>query len=675
MKSLKKTQNTGFWTFFCNPRRWDIEKYLSSGVTEGTFQITEWQKDWFEPGQKGIVRVGIDKRANSQLKEGRKLQSGIYALVEVLSKASFILPDEDKLWQREKDRGKKELRVKIRYDTNLLANPITIDTIRRDSLLNIDKYLLRGFEGSSIPLKRESFRRIVELTMHRNIKEDNSGQEHKRHYWLTTQWPQKNENGDNKPHSGIYLADGRHEVGRKVNPGDGVVIYESRSGPSLLKKDSSGNVVKIHRHPGKEGIVSLANVTSKLNEKPEKDPEEYNNGRILWWKWHVDTNKPNDAGYLPRLKVNEILGYSANYYFRGYGKNKSGLGEITKEQYENISKHFQIPEKIARICWNTNGWKYPSGTEGKSLDRHSYERSNGFGHEEWLFDKSKEWNCYHYGFLQALKVDSGVHYGKHYDIWLYSIRNSGQRYIIGRIRNVICISKHESVDVYNYYKRKKWLMAMREQVKNVGSNLQALDSASADMRFNCKFRFSDVEKLDYFQEFSKSDTNIQTTRFKLLPKVSDFTYCEVDNEEDEEHLKSTGVRKKVYKGETEYEPYHNIIQNEIYLLLRRSYKQEYRKVRIEKNWVDIEAKTHNDKYHYYEVKTDSPKNSIRQALGQIMEYAYWPDVMKAEKLIVVSDGKPDNDTIRYLKHLRSHFRIPFYYRYYNHRTKTLSDDN
>lgn len=34
-------------------------------------------------------------------------------------------------------------------------------------------------------------------------------------------------------------------------------------------------------------------------------------------------------------------------------------------------------EKIARICWNTNDWKYPSGIEGKSKNKHSYEKIMG----------------------------------------------------------------------------------------------------------------------------------------------------------------------------------------------------------------------------------------------------------------------------------------------------------
>lgn len=56
-------------------------------------------------------------------------------------------------------------------------------------------------------------------------------------------------------------------------------------------------------------------------------------------------------------------------------------------------------DKISRICWNTNNWKRPSGSEGKSRVASSYENSVGFGHEEWLLDDSRVLpDGYHYGF-------------------------------------------------------------------------------------------------------------------------------------------------------------------------------------------------------------------------------------------------------------------------------------
>ena len=59
-----------------------------------------------------------------------------------------------------------------------------------------------------------------------------------------------------------------------------------------------------------------------------------------------------------------------------------------------------LTDKIARICWNKNNWIYPSGREGKSINKNSYEYKHGFGHEEWNFDIRKNIDGYVYGYLQ-----------------------------------------------------------------------------------------------------------------------------------------------------------------------------------------------------------------------------------------------------------------------------------
>ncbi len=56
--------------------------------------------------------------------------------------------------------------------------------------------------------------------------------------------------------------------------------------------------------------------------------------------------------------------------------------------------------KIARICWNSEGWQRPSGLDGKSSNPEAYEAQNGYGHEEWLLDTSKLIDGYHYAYVR-----------------------------------------------------------------------------------------------------------------------------------------------------------------------------------------------------------------------------------------------------------------------------------
>ena len=126
--------------------------------------------------------------------------------------------------------------------------------------------------------------------------------------------------------------------------------------------------------------------------------------------------------------------------------------------------------------------------------------------------------------------------------------------------------------------------------------------------------------------------------------------------------------------DSSFDPYHDKMQNAICSLLRNNYKDEYKTVVIEKGRVDIKAKTHFGKWHYFEIKTDCPKLSIRSALGQILEYSYWPDSEKAEKLIIISDNVPDSDTKKYLTHIRQKFNFPIFYRSFNMEANDLSED-
>lgn len=67
-------------------------------------------------------------------------------------------------------------------------------------------------------------------------------------------------------------------------------------------------------------------------------------------------------------------------------------------------------------------------------------------------------------------------------------------------------------------------------------------------------------------------------------------------------------------------------------------------------------------YVFYEVKTcGSAKGCIREALGQVMEYAYWPGAEHAKKIVVVGEPEIDPDTMNYLDFLCRSFALPLEY--------------
>jgi len=353
-------------------------------------------------------------------------------------------------------------------------------------------------------------------------------------------------------------------------------------------------------------------------------------------------------------------------FFNKYGKR---ISEGREKQIDYGRKN-----KLSKICWNTENWKFPSGSQGKSVSIESYEADTGFGHEEWLLDKSKIVDGYHYAFLQPLNIKTDKHENEIYNISLFTINNLNKQYFVGEIKNVECINTDESTRVFKIYKAKGWIEKMRKDVQRVGANYQKFNDTPPEIFFNIRFKFNDVIQPDELIEVAENDINITTNRYKLLPQKAKIELG-TDNDEDETegNKKNTNKRKKVFNSDCEYDPYHDQMQNAIFELLKTS-QYDYKKVFIEKGRVDLKAKTQQDRWHYFELKTDNPKQSIRKALGQILEYAYFPDTEKADKLIIIADEKPNQDVIKYLDHIRTMFELPISYRHFNLDTNELSDD-
>jgi hypothetical protein len=67
-------------------------------------------------------------------------------------------------------------------------------------------------------------------------------------------------------------------------------------------------------------------------------------------------------------------------------------------------------------------------------------------------------------------------------------------------------------------------------------------------------------------------------------------------------------------------------------------------------------------YWFYEIKThQSPRLCLREALGQLLEYAFWPGGQDATRLVVVGPSPLDPDSQQYLQTLQSRFSLPLDY--------------
>lgn len=392
-------------------------------------------------------------------------------------------------------------------------------------------------------------------------------------------------------------------------------------------------------------------------------------------KW---SKKFEGINYLENLKLflqNEKL--EIDRLIEEYKPNDISI--IQKEDFKKYQRiidrrlsqiNFGKTNKIARLCWNTNGWKYPSGDNRLKQKPKSYVEEYGFGHEEWLFDKSKIIGGYHYAFIQAFNLETDKHVGNSYNVKLYTIDPvANTKYYVGYINNLECISENESEKIYKIYEGNGWISEMKQQVKYKGGKWSP-DANNAQILFNVRFKFNEAVLFgeDEYEIIAKEDINITADYFVLLSQKTEISveylesYESDDENESNGNLKNTNKRRRTINHESIYDPYHDVMQNALYTYLDNQ-KDIYKCVKIEKDRVDLKAKTIEGDWHYFELKTDNAKLSIRKAIGQIMEYAYFPNKKRASKLIIVSDSQPTDRDVDYLKYIRENFNIPVFYRY------------
>ena len=136
------------------------------------------------------------------------------------------------------------------------------------------------------------------------------------------------------------------------------------------------------------------------------------------------------------------------------------------------------------------------------------------------------------------------------------------------------------------------------------------------------------------------------------------------------HIKRSSSSLKL-QGKTrnvEVSQLHNHIQNRLVEYLEKDFGPEH--VGSEQpigqaNRVDVVV-AQEGYICFYEIKTAKPARiAIRQALPQLMEYAYRPDVKRADELVVVALDIPTEDDLTYMSSLRNRFGVAVFYMHYS----------
>lgn len=161
----------------------------------------------------------------------------------------------------------------------------------------------------------------------------------------------------------------------------------------------------------------------------------------------------------------------------------------------------------SRLSWNSNGWKYPSGCDGKCYgsgnEPSNFECSHGFGFEEWLFNEkfqceATDGHIYQYGFIQCFHNNKSKqnHLFEEFLLWTRKCegccdeKNNGDFYYVGTIKDLEVLDFNfdfRKIDclvnpieyVTNTYKMDKELKGKLKDEENPGQD----DSRFFNVRF------------------------------------------------------------------------------------------------------------------------------------------------------------------------------------------------
>lgn len=187
----------------------------------------------------------------------------------------------------------------------------------------------------------------------------------------------------------------------------------------------------------------------------------------------------------------------------------------------------------------------------------------------------------------------------------------------------------------------------------------------------------------YFIFFGKKTPRSEINIQEILQTFDDMLdiYLEVQSNNQEIHSNTDAEQDEIFvfntnkqnlvltrpyssvKRATNIEIRHSLIQQKLASELEKKYGSNNVGLENKLNGgkIDVVVKD-KDKYIFYEIKTgNTARSCIRQALGQLMDYAYWPGKEIAEKIVIVGEPNLDAKSREYISFLSKRFLLPISY--------------
>lgn len=327
-----------------------------------------------------------------------------------------------------------------------------------------------------------------------------------------------------------------------------------------------------------------------------------------------------------------------------------------------------IATYVARLAYNSLGWRRPASATEVSEAGDTYRNEHGFGHEDWLFRDEWQIDGWRYGFVQGVNKSRKklLEAGEAFDLRLFTMPGAGDRRAVAEIREVECLTDELAAEAVSVHEQLGWLDIMRREVAEAGGRPEALDgSAYAPFIFNLRYRLENLRMLDDSQPLPPDDP---------IHNIKRYSLCQANGAMERARRPWRGragttglavggdVHRKVAAGWVVCSPEHRRMQVKLLELLQQRYP-DAESITLEEDFVDAIVRT-ADETLIFEVKSDlNPLSVLRQALGQLLEYAYHPRRSHRARirLVVVGRRALSGNDEAYFETVRSRFGLPIDY--------------
>lgn len=326
---------------------------------------------------------------------------------------------------------------------------------------------------------------------------------------------------------------------------------------------------------------------------------------------------------------------------------------------------------IQRICWNNRGWKMPSGSAYEG----GFPSENGFAHEEWNFqlDDTCE-NGFIYGYVYKTPAENRIQDddGK-FRIIFYGIHPiTKNKLVAGIYHEAEIVPVEDYKNLFNFFDKKGIFERRAIELTEVATQF-TFKKALAEIKASVESQWLKVKchknKVEIFPQLLPLElfTNNQEN---VSHYFASFTYLdgsfnpsakliEIYNET---HTKSSALSEDAYFRESSEKlkiiiPKHNQLSNKFCEWIRKELSVEPNQ---EIQQVDVRFK-YKDRGVLAELKVCygiSTTKSIREALGQLLEYNHYPNRKPSDIWFIILDCEPSKDDKTFIKSLRTKLNLP-----------------